>query len=283
MRSSRRAVVTAALSVILAATLSACGLAQGAPSADASAKTSIKIGFNPGPYQDMFEGGIAPILAKEGFQAESVSFTDGIVVNVAVANGEIDANIMQHPVYMDAINQQENIHNAALVQVPTPPMALFGGKKSSLDAVADGDTVAVPNAPSNMYRAFKVLEQVGWITLKPDTQPAITSPADIATNPHGIQIVALENAQQVPSLQDVAYSVIQGNFVVSGGLKLTAALALENLADKFSVVVAVDEKNLDTPWAKAIAAAYASPEFASYISSHSEYDGYHLPAALQQK
>ncbi|MFD1713797.1 MetQ/NlpA family ABC transporter substrate-binding protein [Amnibacterium flavum] len=244
-------------------------------------KTALKIGFNPGPYEDMFNAGILPILEEDGYTVETVDFTDGVIVNGALNSGEIDANIMQHSVYMDSINVQEGYTNVSLVQVPGPPMALFGGKKESLDDVSDGSTVAVPNQPSNMYRAFQVLVDAGWIELSDTIDPATASPADVTSNPYNLQFVTLENAQQVPALQDVDYDVIQGNFVVAGGLKLTDALLLEDLTDEFSVIVAVDEKNVDSDWAKAIKAAYESPEFAEYIASNSQYDGYHLPAALE--
>lgn len=273
--------ITATLTVgALVAVLTGCAAAEANTDAGAGDKTSITIGFNPGPYEDMFDAGIRPTLEAEGFHVESKAFTDGIVVNGAVASGEIDANIMQHAVYQDAINEQEGFHNTAIVQVPTPPMALFGGKKSSLEAVTSGATVAVPNQPSNMYRAFAVLEKIGWLTVKDTIDPATASPADIVKNPHDLKIVAIENAQQVASLADVDYSVIQGNFVVAGGLSLDDALAKEDIADEFRVVVSVDRAHVDAPWAQAIARAYASPEFAAFIADESAYRGYSDPAGL---
>lgn len=279
MSAYKKLLATAALAAVVLGT-AGCGATAGS-SEPADDKTSLKIGFNPGPYREQFEQGIVPILEDEGFSTESLEFTDGIVVNVALSAGEIDANIMQHPVFMASVNEQENLDNTALVQVPGPPMALFGGKSTTLD-VADGATVAVPNQPSNMYRAFRVLEGEGWLELSDDIDPATASPADVTGNPYNLQILPIENAQQVASLQDVDYSVIQGNFVVSGGLKLADALALEDLTDDFSVVVAVDAANIDTPWAKAIKEAYESDAFAEYIASNAQYDGYHLPAALER-
>lgn len=247
----------------------------------AEEKTTITIGFNPGPYAEMFQEGILPILEDEGYTVETQDFTDGVIVNVALSDGEIDANIMQHSVYMDSVNEQEGLSNAALVAVPTPPMALFGGKKTSLDDLGSGATVAVPNQPSNQYRALKVLEELDLVTLSDSIDPATASLQDVVENPHDIEFVEMENAQQVPSLQDVDYSVIQGNFVVSGGLDLGEALALEDLTDEFSVIVAVTEANLDSEWAQALKAAYESEEFAEYISSNEQYDGYTVPAALE--
>jgi len=279
----RRTLTVIAAAAILTVGAAAC---SSTPSGDAGStsssgspeKTSIKIGFNPGPYQEMFEDGILPILEDEGYEVESVDFTDGIVVNVAVAQGEIDANIMQHPVYLQFVNDQEGIDNAALVQIPTPRMGLFGGKQSSLDDVADGATITVPNSPSNLYRGLLILREVGWIDFEDVEDPNTADLSIITSNPHNLNITPIENAQQVPALQDVDYATIQGNFIVAGGLDYGDALAVEDQPIQFSNIVAVRADDVDSDWAQAIKAAYESDAFIEYITSHPQYDGYNLPA-----
>ena len=280
MKLFRPALVSALTAVVLVSTAACSGgsTATSGDAADGAEKTSIKIGFNPGPYLDMFQGGILPILESEGYSVETVDFTDGIVVNVAVSQGEIDANIMQHPVYLDFVNAQEGITNAPLVQVPTPRMGLFGGKKSSLDDVADGSTVTVPNSPSNMYRGLLILRDAGWIDFDDVDDPNTADLSIITSNPYNLNITPIENAQQVPALQDVDYATIQGNFIVSGGLDYGEALAVEDQPVFFSNVVAVREDDVDSDWAEAIKAAYESPEFIDYITSDPQYDGYQLPS-----
>jgi D-methionine transport system substrate-binding protein len=278
MRSARKALLAAGVAAI-ALTLSACGGA--AASSDASGgsdeKTNIKIGFNPGPYLEMFQEGIQPILEDEGYTVELQDFTDGVVVNVAVDSGEIDANIIQHPVYMDFVNEQEGLDNAALVQVPTPRMALFGGKKASLDDVADGSTVTVPNSPANLYRGLLLLRDVGWIDFDDVEDPNTADLSIITDNPHNLTITPIENAQQVPALQDVDYSTIQGNFILAGGLDYDDALQLEDQPVEFSNVVTVRASDVDSDWAQAIKDAYQSPEFIDFITSNPQYDGFQLP------
>ena len=278
MKLSRTLPVAAAV-LALALTATACS-SGGTETADPSAsadKTTIKIGFNPGPYLQMFDEGIRPILEEEGYTIETVDFTDGIVVNVAVDSGEIDANIMQHPVYLEFVNAQEGIDNAPLVQIPTPSMALFGGKKSSLDDVADGSTVTVPNSPSNLYRALLVLRDAGWVDFEDVDDPNTADLSIITDNPHNLAITPIENAQQVPSLPDVDYAVIQGNFIVSGGLDYDDALAVEDQPTFFSNVVAVRSSDVDSAWAQAIKAAYESDEFGTYLDGNPLYKGYNLP------
>jgi D-methionine transport system substrate-binding protein len=279
MKFVRSALIGAATAVLLLGTVACSGDTSAPQDGSAAAdKTDIKIGFNPGPYRDMFEGGILPILEEQGYSAEPIEFTDGIVVNVAVSSGELDANIMQHPVYLEFVNTQEGITNAPLVQIPTPRMALFGGKKSSLDDVADGSTITVPNSPANLYRGLLILRDVGWIDFDDVEDPNTADISIITSNPKNLTITPIENAQQVPALQDVDYSTIQGNFIVAGGLDYDAALALEDQPVQFSNVVAIREDDLETPWAQAIKAAYESPEFIEYITSDPQYDGYQLPA-----
>jgi D-methionine transport system substrate-binding protein len=283
MAITRKAILAAAATALALAT-AACTTGTtptASPSASAPAapeKADIKIGFNPGPYEQMFQEGIEPILAAQGYNVEYVEFTDGIVVNVAVSTGEIDANIMQHPVYLDFVNAKEGIDNAALVQIPTPKMALFGGKQSSLDDVADGASVTVPNSPSNLYRALLVLRDVGWIDFDDIDDPNTADLSIITANPHNLAITPIENAQQVPALPDVDYGVIQGNFIVAGGLDYDAALAIEDQPVKFSNVVAVRAEDVDSEWAQAIKAAYQSPEFIEFIDSTPAYDGYSRPS-----
>lgn len=277
MRISRTLLAgTAALALLL--TGCAGGASSDAEGTGAQEKTALKIGFNPGPYLEMFQDGILPVLEEEGYTVETVDFTDGTVVNVAVDSGEIDANIMQHPVFMEFINAQEGLDNAALVQIPTPRMGLFGGKKSTLDDVADGSTVSVPNQPANMYRGLLILRDIGWIDFEDAEDPNQVDLSIITDNPHNLDITAIENAQQVPALQDVDYATIQGNFIVAGGLDYDEALALEDQPVEFSNVVTVRAADVDSAWAQAIKAAYESPEFIEYITSNPQYNGYNLPA-----
>lgn len=283
MKITRTTVVLGAAAAALALGLSACSGGSTTPSGDAGAtgapeKTDIKIGFNPGPYKEMFEGGILPILEADGYQVELLDFTDGIVVNVAVSTGEIDANIMQHPVYMNFVNAQEGIDNEALVQIPTPRMGLFGGKKSTLDEVADGSTITVPNSPSNLYRGLLILRDAGWIDFDDVEDPNTADLSIITDNPYNLNITPIENAQQVPALQDVDYSTIQGNFIIAGGLDYADALAVEDQPIEFSNIVAVRAADVESDWAQAVKAAYESPEFIEYITSNPQYDGYNLPA-----
>lgn len=244
-------------------------------------KKTIKLGFNPGPYKEQFEKGVAPYLQKRGYTIEYKDFSDGIQVNNAVNTGEIDGNIMQHPVYLKSINERLGIDNVGIVQVPTPPMGLYSDKHKKEDAISSGAVITVPNQPSNEYRAALLLQSIGLIKLKDKIDPATFSQRDIAENPSGIVLKEMDNAQQVRALPDVDYGAIQGNFAVSNGIKLTSALVLEKPTEQFVNVVTVAGKNSQAQFAKDIVDGYHSPEFKSYIAHQPQYQGYMLPDYLK--
>lgn len=237
----------------------------------------IRVGFNPGPYKEQFQNGVAPYLIKKGYKVEYKDFSDGIQVNDAVARGSIEANIMQHPVYLKSVNERLGINNVGIVQVPTPPMGLYSDKITALETPKPGTVISVPNQAPNEYRALLVLQNLGWVKLKPESDPATFSQKFISENPYKLVFKEMDNAQQVRALPDVDYGLIQGNFAVSSGMKLDSALKLEAPTSQFINVVTVAGKNKDAAFAKDIVAGYQSDEFKNYIRSHRQYDGYLQP------
>src|SRR3546814_16511021 len=95
-------------------------------------------------------------------------------------------------------------------------MGLFGGKKTSLDDVADGATVTVPNSPSNLYRGLLILREIGWIDFDDVDDPNTADLSIISDNPHNLNITPNENAQQVPALHAVDHATIQGHLHLPG-------------------------------------------------------------------
>jgi D-methionine transport system substrate-binding protein len=245
-------------------------IAQSAP------KTEIKIGFVPGPYIDGFKAGVEPELKKKGYTVKYFEFSTGLEANTAVFKNDIDANVMQHTVFLNAYNDRQKTDLAGIITVPTPPMGLYSKKHAKAEAVKAGATVVVPNDPVNLQRALKILRDLGWIDIK-DSNPVDVTELDVIKNPSGIKIVPLENAQAPRALDDVDFAAVQGNFAIYSGLKLTEAFALEKMTTPYSNVVAVRRGNVDAPWAKDIVAGYKSDTFRNAIRGDKFYAGFVLP------
>lgn len=271
----------AALAIVLAACGgqkdSAPAASAAAPSADnGAAKKEIVFGTTVGDFGDMVKEHIQPELEKKGYTVKLVEFTDYVRPNLALAEGELDINVFQHKPYLDDFKKEHKLDIVEVFQVPTAPLGLYPGKLKSLEEVKDGSTVSAPNDPSNFARALVMLDELGWVKLKDGVNPLTASKADIAENLKNIQIVELEAAQLPRSRADVDFAVVNGNYAMSSGMKLTEALFQE---PSFAYVnwAAVKTTDKDSQWLKDVTEAYNSDEFKAY--SQKRFAGYKYPAA----
>ncbi len=268
----RRAMMAgAALALIAAVSLPAM--------AQDTAKKSLKIGATAGSNYDLLQKGILPQLEKKGYQIKLIEFNDYVQPNLALSDGSLDANYFQHRAYFDQFTTDRKLALTAIVQGPVAPMGVYSKKHKTLADIQNGAKVALPNDPSNLARALLVLQQAGLVKVKEGVNPARISELDLAANSHKLKFLALDAAQLPRVLEDADYVVVNGNFAVSSGLKLSEAVVLENTPDQYLNVVAVKTGNEKSAWAQDLAAAYRSPEFKAVVDS--QFPGYAKPAFLK--
>lgn len=259
----------------------AAGVSTAFTPAHAKDERELVFGATAGPYADQIRIGIKPLLEKKGYKVKVVEFNDYIQPNYALAEGSLHANAFQHLVYLEKFATDKKLAIGELVKVPTAPIGVYSRKHTSLDAVKEGATVAIPNDPTNAARALLVLQELGWIRLRKDIDPLKASERDIADNVRKLKLIALEAAQLPRSLGDTDYSFVNGNFAIASGLKLTEALALEKTSPAYQNLVAVRTADRDKPWVKDIADAYRSAEFLAVTERH--FAGFTKPAYQQAR
>jgi D-methionine transport system substrate-binding protein len=255
MHSTRRALL-AALAAFAASVL--------ATQAQARDPKELVIGTSAGPYADQVRLGIKPLLERQGYKVKIVEFSDYVQPNLALAEGALDANVFQHIVYLNRFAKEHNLALSELVTVPTAPIALYSRRHATLQDAKAGTTVALPNDPTNEARALVMLEQLGWIRLKPGTDPVKASERDVAANVKGVKLLPLEAAQLPRALQDADYAFINGNYALASGLKLTDALRREAVSRNYVNLVAVRTADRDRPFARDLANAYRSRDFLAW-------------------
>jgi D-methionine transport system substrate-binding protein len=260
------------------AALSLGGLSLQAHAQD-PAKKNLVIGGTAGSNTDQLKQGIVPILEKKGYKVKLVEFNDYVQPNLALAQGSLDANFFQHQVYLKKFAADQKLDITELVQGPIAPMGVYSTKRKTLADVKEGDRVTLPNDPSNLARALVLLEQNKLITLKPGIDALRSTERDVAENPKKLKFIPLEAAQLPRSLGDTEYAIVNGNFAISSGLKLTEAAVLEKTPEYYLNVVAVKNADKNTQWAKDIAEAYRSKEFKAVVDS--KFQGYAKPSFLQ--
>ncbi|MDR6889171.1 MULTISPECIES: MetQ/NlpA family ABC transporter substrate-binding protein [Variovorax] len=243
------------------------------------AKKNLVIGGTAGSNIDQLKAGIVPILEKKGYKVKLVEFNDYVQPNLALAQGSLDANFFQHQVYLKKFSADQKLDLAELVQGPIAPLGVYSTKRKTLAELKEGDRFTLPNDPSNLARALVLLEQNKLITIKPGVDPLRASEKDVADNPKKLKFIPLEAAQLPRSLGDTEYAIVNGNFAISSGLKLTEAVVLEKTPDYYLNVVAVKSADKNAPWAKDIADAYRSKEFKAVVDA--KFQGYAKPSFLQ--
>ena len=235
--------------------------------------TTLKVGATPAPHAEILEV-VKDILAEQGITLDIVQYNDYVQPNNAVEDGSLDANYFQHITYMNDFNDQNGTHLVSAAEVHYEPMSLYAGKVSSLDELADGALIGVPNDATNEARALLVLQQEGLITLR-DGAGITATINDIVDNPKNLQFSEMEAAQLPLRLADLDMAVINGNYAIDAGLSMDDALATESAdgeaAQAYVNVLAVKEGRETDPAIQALAAALCSDEVKTYIEEN--YNG----------
>lgn len=225
---------------------------------------TIKVGASPSPHAEILAVA-APLLAEKGYTLEIVEFTDYVMPNNALENGELDANYFQHQPYLTNFNAENGTHLVAAFGVHLEPMLVFGGKSSDLTAIADGATIAVPNDPSNEARALRLLAENGVFTLKADAGETATK-LDIEENPHNVNVTEVEAAQVPRFLQDVDFAAVNVNYALDAGLLAADAVAVEPTEGNPNTnIVAVREGDEESEFTLALKEALQSEEVKAFI------------------
>lgn len=220
-----------------------------------------------------------PILAEQGWDLEVTEFDDYVLPNEVVESGEMDANYFQHVPYLDSFNEEKGTHLVEVGKIHYEPFGIYPGTKSSLDDIADGDVIAVPNDTTNEARALLLLQDNGIITLK-DGAGLEATVNDIAENPYNVEIQELAAESVARVADEVAYVVLNGNYALQAGFSVAKdALAYEKsdseAAKTYVNVIVVKEGNENNEGVKALVDVLKSDEIKDYINS--TYDGAVIP------
>ena len=236
---------------------------------------TISVAASPTPHAEILNQCV-PILAEQGITLTVNEYSDYVIPNTAVEDGDEDANYFQHVPYLDNFNAERGTHLVNVAGVHIEPMGLYAGKSSSLEDLPDGATIAVPNDPTNEGRALLLLEAQGLIKLN-DSSNLESTPNDIAENPKNLEFLELEAANVPANLDEVDIAAINSNYALGAGLNPTTdALVIENADNPYVNVLVVKEGNENNPAVLALIEALHSDAIRDYINN--TFGGAVLPA-----
>lgn len=284
---SRRSFLLSGAAVLGSFALTACGgnsatsssaaTSGAATSSSASNGTVITVGASPSPHAEILKA-VEDEIKAAGYELKVVEYNDYVQPNVALSEGDLDANYFQHKPYLDNYNQENGTDLVSAAAIHFEPMGIYAGKSSDIKNVPDGAKIAVPSDATNEARALLLLQDQGVLKLK-DGAGLEATKNDIAENPHNVEFVEVEAASVPRTLQDADFGVINGNYALSAGLDTTATLASEGAdseaAKTYANIVAVRKGEDATEKTKALVAALTSDTAKKFIED--TYKGSVIP------
>lgn len=225
----------------------------------------IKVGVINGAEQDVAE--VAKKVAKEkyGLDVELVGFSGSLLPNDPTAHGDLDANVFQHRPFLEQDNKAKGTTLVAVGNTFVFPMAGYSKKIKQISELKDGDTIAIPNDPTNLGRALLLLQKEKLVTLKADTGLLPTA-VDITANPLHLKIMEIEGAQLPRVLDDaqVTVAIISTTYLQQTGLNpVRDSVFIEDKQSPYVNIIVTREDNKDAPNVRDFIKSWQSPEVAA--------------------
>jgi D-methionine transport system substrate-binding protein len=241
----------------------------------ASAQAVLRVGATPVPHVQILEQ-VKDELAAKGVKLEIVELSDYVTPNLALADGQLDANFFQHLPYLESFSADRKLSLESVAAIHVEPLGLYSKKYRSVDALPKKALIALPNDPTNEGRALIFLQAKGLIKLAPNAGLKAT-PRDIVENKKNFKFKELEAAQLPRTLQDVSAAVINGNFALQAGFNpVRDSLILEGGESPYANILVVRKGESKDPRIVALAQALTSQKVKDFILK--TYDGGVVPA-----
>lgn len=255
--------------VLIGAGMLVAGLAQ--------AQSVLRIGFFPGPYADQFKRGVQPALEKAGVKVQATEFSNVIQLNSALMDGNLDANVFQNSAYMDSFNKQYKGDLVEVLQVPSAPLGLYSKKFKDIKSLPDGARISLPNDPTSLNRSLVFLQANGLLTVDPATPVGKATEKNITANPRNFKLVLLDAPQIARSLDEVDLAAILGNHVIASGMLLSSALALEDPAPQYRIILVARKEVAGGALIKQLVEGYKSAEYRKFVENDPKAKGFSRP------
>lgn len=262
--------------VIAGFLINGCG--ENGKSSDSSAKSDelvvIKVGATPNPHARILEN-IKDDLKANGIDLQIVEFSDYVLPNISLNDGELDANFHQHQPYLDKLAEDKKLDLKSIAKIHIEPLGFYSKKIQDITALKNGSLIAIPNDPSNGGRALILLHNNGLLKLK-DVNNLYATEIDIAENPKKLKIKPVDAAMLPKIIGDVDAAVINGNYALQAGMSAKEAIFLEDSRSPYANILVVRSKDVDNPNLLKLKNALVSPKTKAFLEE--TYKGEVIPA-----
>ncbi len=263
------------LSGVLAVSLVACGGTSDKASETGTGTVTLTVGATVVPHAEILNF-VKEDLKAEGIELVVKEFSDYTLLNPALVSGDLDANYFQHQPYLDSFIADSGESNLVMAgNVHVEPIRVYSNKLTSIDEIADGAKIAIPNDATNEGRSLLLLEKLGLIKLDPAVG-VLCTPKDITENPKNLEFVEIDAYLLPRSLDDADVAVIQTNVAIEAGLDLAKSIEVEDAESPYAngLTVRIGDENREE--IKKLIAALQSKKVKTFIEEN--YNGAVVPA-----
>lgn len=243
-----------------------CGQSKTNETATSSSgkEVTIKVGASVTPHADILKH-IQPELKKEGINLEIVTLDDEGQLNPALQEKQIDANYFQHVPYLEAVAKEKGYDFVVAGKIHVEPIGFYSSKIKSKDQIKDGANIAIPNNPSNEYRALVLLQAQGLIKIKDGIANYSATPKDIVENPKKLKFTEVDVAQLPRVLPDVDGAIINTNIVLEAKIDPNSALFREDSNSPYANDIVVRKGDENRPEIKKLVQALTSDDVKKFL------------------
>ena len=258
--------ITIALCALIVVAAGCGGEKKSVQKADPNAP--IKIGVTAGPHAEIMDN-VKKLAEKDGLKVEVVEFSDFVSPNVALSQGELFANSMQHAPYLAAtLKKEPKFELVEVFKTVNFPMAIYSSKYKKVEDIPEGAVIGIPNDPSNGARALLVLADKGFIELK-DKNSVTATAADITKNPKNYKIQELDAASIPKAMPDMDIAVINANYALVAKLNPSKdSLLIERPDNPFLNIFVTAKANANDPRIAQLKKIYQSAANKKFIEDH---------------
>ena len=229
---------------------------------------TLKVGASNTPHAVILEK-VKPILEEQGIELEIATYTDYVLPNQDLENGDIDANYFQHIPYFEAQKADFDYDFANAGGIHIEPIGIYSKKYSSLEELPEGATILLSNSVADHGRMLSLLEAQGLITLADGIDKTKAETKDIVDNPKNFVFdanTAAELLVQMYENEEGDAVLINSNFAIDNGINpLEDSIAIESSESPYVNIITVKSGEEDSKEIKALVDALRSKEIQDFI------------------
>jgi D-methionine transport system substrate-binding protein len=185
-----------------------------------SAPDQITVGSQGSDYDVWQHIAASPQAKKLNLKITVKQISDGVQLNNATSENNVNVNAFQSYSYMQAYNKGNPQHKLAVIGTTyLEPLGIYSDKYDSLKQIPTGATIALANNPANTARGLLLLQDAGLIKLKKDFG-LLGNTNDVVENPRGLKFKEIDDTTGPRVLNSVDAALISNTVALEGKLNV---------------------------------------------------------------